>query len=125
MNFDCVGRDAEGQMYMKFHKPFNPVEKIQLLQRWIMVASCAYYEYDGSFVEDFKYDANAKQLVQLMNDFPEEAKRSRYHKYFYDFTGETGYHLCSRVEKDDSELYRHIRIDAVLALDLKTQRGVS
>ena len=121
MNFDCVGRNSNGELYMKFNTPFTPVEKIQLLQRWIMVASVAYYEYDDNFVDDFKYDANAHQLVNLMNEFPEEAKQSRYYKYFYDYTGETGYHLTSRVEKDDSTLYRHIRIDALMALEMKNK----
>ena len=123
MNFEPVGVDSKGQMYMKFHRPFNVVEKIQLLQRWIMVASVAYYDFDGNFIEDYKYDANARQLVDLMNKYPEEATRSRYHKYFYDYTGETGYHLSSRVERDDSDLYRHIRMDAIWALDLKSKYG--
>ena len=123
MNFDCVGRKTNGELYMKFNKPFTIVERIQLLQRWILVASVAYYEYDGTFVDDFKYDANAHQLVDLLKEFPEEAKRSRYYKYFYDYTGETGFHLSSRVEKDDPDLYRHIRIDALMALDMKSRRN--
>lgn len=123
MNFDCVGRKTNGELYMKFNQPYTPVEKIQLLQRWILVASVAYYEYDDTFADDFKYDSNSKQLVKLMNDFPEEAKRSRYYKYFYDFTGETGFHLSSRVEKDDPTLFRHIRIDALTALDMKNRHS--
>ena len=33
MTFNAVGINERGERYMKFHKPFNIVEKIQLLQR--------------------------------------------------------------------------------------------
>lgn len=122
MNFSPVEKTPEGEYRMKFHKPYTPLEQIQLLQRWILVQSCVYYVHDDNIVSDFTYDDNAKQLTALINEYPEEAKRSRYYKYFYDYTGETGYHLLGRVEKDDPKLYRHINIDAVLALDLKSGR---
>lgn len=116
MNFDPVGIDSKGRYYMKFRIPFNNVEKIQSLQRWILVNSYTYYELDDIIVPDYKYDANAHQLMDLIREFPEDAKRSRYYKYFYDYTGDTGYHLVARVKKDDPELYRHIEMDANCAL---------
>lgn len=121
MNFDPVGRNESGEMYVKFRYPYTPVDKIQALQRWILVQSFAYYELDESIVEDFKYDANAKQLSKLIKEYPEEAKRSRYYKYFYDYTGDTGYHLLSRVQKQDAELYRFIHMDASTALSSKNR----
>ena len=125
MNFSPVGRNPEtGELYMKFHEPFTIVERIQLLQRWIMVHSCIYYELDSNIADDYTYDNNAKQLASLINEYPEEAKRSKYYKYYYDYTGETGYHLLGRVEKDDPALYRYIRIDAYLALDIAEGRRV-
>ena len=135
MNFDPVGVDENGEYYMKFRKPFNVVEKIQLLQRWILVQSFAYYELNENIASDFKYDDNAKQLVELMKNNPEEAKRSRYGEYFYDYcpTEEdihytSGFDLLERVRKNDDKLYRYIRIDAIMALDLKsrhTMEGMS
>lgn len=129
MNFDPVGVNQKtGEMYMKFHIPFNIVEKIQLLQRWILVQSFAYYELNENIASDFQYDANALQLEELAKNHPEEFKRSRYYKYFNDFYDSdehatSGFDLLRRVEKDDSELYRHIWIDAAQALDLKQKRG--
>ena len=67
MNFDCVGRDSKGQMYMKFHKPFSIVEQIQMLERSILVNSFAYYELNENILSDFQYDANAIQLSELKN----------------------------------------------------------
>lgn len=131
MNFDPVGVNEKGDYYMKFHKPYNVVEKIQLLQRWILVQSFAYYELNENIASDFKYDDNAKQLVELMKNNPEEAKRSRYSEYFHDYcpTEEdvhytSGFDLLERVRKKDDKLYRYINMDASKALDLKRMRGV-
>jgi hypothetical protein len=132
MNFDPVGVDANGEYYMKFHKPFTVVEKIQLLQRSILVNSFAYYELDSNILSDFQYDDNAKQLAKLKIEYPEEFKRSRYYVYFHDYCSDedgtvntSGFDLLRKIEKQDKELYRHIWIDTVMALDLKSQRGVS
>lgn len=128
MNFDCVGKKSNGEMYMKFRQPFNITEKIQLLQRWILVQSFAYYELNENIASDFTYDANAMQLVELMKNHPTEAKRSRYDEYFHDYcpTDEnvhytSGFDLLDRVRRADNELYRHIWIDAALALDLRAR----
>lgn len=129
MNFDAVGRDSKGRMYMKFHKPFNPLEKIQLLQRSILVNSFAYYELNENILSDFQYDTNAKQLAVLKKEYPEEFKRSRYYEYFHDFcceddgtTNTSGFDLIDRVRRADPKLYRYIHMDAAWALDLKYRR---
>lgn len=132
MNFNCVGTDSKGRMYMKFHTPFNVVEKIQLLQRWILVQSFAYYVLDENIASDFKYDDNAMQLTQLMRENPKETKRSKYALYFHDYVNEdenvhytSGFDLLERVRKKDKELYRRLHMDAVNALELKQKHGVS
>lgn len=129
MNFDCVGRDSKGRRYMKFHKPFNAVEKIQLLQRSILVNSFSYYELNENILSDFQYDENAKQLAELKKMYPEEFKRSRYYEYFHDYCNEednahytSGFDLLERVRKTDQKLYRYLHMDAVMALELKWRR---
>ena len=128
MNFDCVGRDSKGQMYMKFHKPFSIIEQIQLLERSILVNSFAYYELNENILSDFQYDANAIQLSELKRDYPEEFKKSKYHDYFYDYCQDSdvhytsGFDLIERVRKADDDLYRRIWMDAALALDLKNRK---
>lgn len=129
MNFDCVGRDEKGQMYMRFNKPFTNVEKIQLLQRSILVNSFAYYILDSNILSDFQYDANAMQLAELKTKHPEEFERSKYYEYFYDYCQDdevhytSGFDLLDRVRKLDADLYRKLHIDAALALDLKQKYG--
>jgi hypothetical protein len=117
---------------MKFRQPFSVVEKIQLLQRWILVQSFVYYELNSNIASDFKYDANARQLERLVAENPKEAKRSRYYDYFYDFFNESdgthmtsGFDLLERVRKNDDRLYRYIWLDAVRALELKDKYGTN
>lgn len=129
MNFDPVGVTERGGYCVKIDKPFLIVEKIQLLQRSILVNSYAYYELNDNILSDFQYDANARQLEELANQYPEEFKRSRYYTYFNDFydAGEhatSGFDLLERVRKNDKELYRHIWIDAAFSLELKHKRGI-
>ena len=129
MNFDPVVIDSKGLMRMNLDKPFLIVEKIQLLQRSILINSFAYYEMNENILSDFQYDANARQLEELAERYPDEFKRSRYYKYFNDFydAGEhatSGFDLLERVRKNDKDLYRHIWIDAALALELKHKRGI-
>lgn len=129
MNFDPVGVDRNGDYYMKFHKPFNNVEKIQLLQRSILVNSFAYYVLDSNILTDFQYDANAMQLAELKKNYPEEFGRSKYYEYFYDYCQDddvhytSGFDLLERVRKLDSDLYKKLHIDAAMALDLKQKYG--
>lgn len=129
MNFDPVGRNEKGELYMKYNHPFTVVEKIQLLQRSILVNSFAYYELNENILSDFQYDANARQLEELAKQYPDEFARSRYHGYFHDFFGDDGVHMTSgydlldRVKKKNKDLYRHIWMDAANALHLKQMRG--
>lgn len=111
---------------MTFSKPFTPLEKIQLLQRSILVSSYTYYELNNNLLSDYQYDTNAKQLAELKRQYSEAYRQSRYYGYFRDFCSEddnqhytSGFDLLQQVEEKDPELYRHIWIDAMLALKLK------
>jgi hypothetical protein len=124
MNFHPVGVNKDGEYYMKFRTPYNPVEKIQLLQRSILVNSFAYYDLNENILSDHQYDANALQLAELRQQYPEEFKRSSYYPYFYDYCSDethytSGFDLLERVRKKDPDLYRRLHLDAALALDLK------
>lgn len=114
---------------MTFKPHFNILEQIQLLQRWILVQSFAYYELNGNIASDFKYDENAMQLVSLMREYPDEANKSRYFEYFKDYCSSSddahftsGFDLLERVRCSDKELHRYLHMDAAMALDLKQRR---
>ena len=125
MDFSCVGTDPKGQYYMKYNKPFSFAERIQLLERSILVNSFAYYILDDNILNDFQYDDNAKELAELKKEHPEDFKRSRYYEYFKDYCNDdnmvytSGFDLLERVRKADYDLYSRLHEDASMALRLK------
>ena len=114
---------------MKFSDDiFTIKERIELLERSILVNSYAYYELNENILADHQYDANTVQLSNFIKQFPQEFLKSRYYKYFYDFCSEeegthnsTGFDLISRLRKD-KKLCNIIIRDAHLALKLKKER---
>ena len=96
---------------MKFKNPYlSIVEKINLLERWILFHSYIYYELNENIVEDSVYDHNAKQLMKYKKNKPNEFMKSRYYDLFYDYDGSTGMHLIDRIFSDE-ELYEKIKFD--------------
>ena len=63
MNFDPVGIDSKGMYYVKFKIPLYTVERINLLERWILVQSFAYYELDENIAADSVYDAGSEEEI--------------------------------------------------------------
>ena len=125
MDFSCIGTDSKGQHYMKYNKPFSFAERIQLLERSILVNSFAYYILDDNILNDFQYDDNAKELAELKKERPEDFKRSRYYEYFKDYCEDdnmvytSGFDLLEKVRKADYDLYSRLHEDASMALRLK------
>lgn len=107
---------------MNFSKPFSDKEKIQLLQRSILVNSYAYYELNENILSDYQYDANTRMLLSLKESNPEAFKKSRYYRYFDNFESGTGFDLASRIRKNKN-LYNKVARDAGLALKLKKERA--
>lgn len=74
---------------MRFRNPyFTEMEKISLLQRWILVHSRLYYHYNYPIKTDQEYDMTCRQLVSLMKLNPKS--RTRWSYVFDDFDGSTG-----------------------------------
>lgn len=114
---------------MRYPDIFTIKERIELLERSILVNSYAYYMLNENILEDYQYDANTVQLENFIKQFPKEFLQSRYYKYFHDFCSNdggthnsTGFDLLYRVKKDDKELHRRIAIDATWALKNKQER---
>lgn len=105
---------------MVFSKPFTDLEKIQLLQRSILVNSYAYYELNENILTDFQYDANTRQLLELKRSNPEAFRKSQYYRYFDNFESGTGFDLASRIRKN-KDLYKKVSHDAHIALKLKKE----
>lgn len=106
---------------MTFSKPFTDLEKIQLLQRSILVNSYCYYELNTNILTDFQYDTNTRQLLELKESAPEAYQKSRYYRYFDNFESGTGFDLTGRIRKN-KKLYNKVARDAELALELKKEQ---
>ena len=91
-----------------FPLDWTPLEKINFLQRKILLNSVAYYRYDLNFVSDYFYDGICKQLVELQAEYNDQGgdvkKDSRFGYVFYDFDGSTGFHLYPRLTDADMNL---------------------
>lgn len=94
---------------MNFTNPYwSNKLKMSALQRWLIVHSILYYELDNAIISDAMFDANARQLVQMQEDFPDEAEDTDYWYVFYDFDGTTGFDLWDRLNKHDKTYLKHI-----------------
>lgn len=91
------------------------------MERWILVHSYVYYQLNENIPTDFDYDMTVNQLFELMADDPEAFHRSRYYHIFenYEPGCTSGFELLEKVKRSDEMLYRHLGIDAYMALDMK------
>lgn len=90
------------------NKNLTRIEKLELLQRWIIVQSILYYELDYSLVTDKVFDANCKQLVELMAKSKKSLPDTYYYYCMHDFDGSTGFDLYHKLRKKDRKYLRQI-----------------
>lgn len=85
-----------------FPEDWSLLEKINFLQRKIILNSILYYHYDQNALSDHFYDRICRQLVQLHEEYG-DISDTEYGYVFYDFEGSTGYHLFNRLTIDDKD----------------------
>ena len=84
-------------------------DRIDFLQRYIIVHSYIYYELDRNVISDRQYDAKSKELVKYKNDYPELWKSSEYYKQFgEDYNGSTGFTLYHELSDRQKTIIRSI-----------------
>lgn len=87
---------------MNFSKGnFTVQDKIELLQRWVLVHSYLYYILDVSVVTDHKYDSNTRQLYEFKIYYPEDWLNSRYTYAMGEFDGSTGFGFIEKLKKKE------------------------
>lgn len=87
---------------MEFPNPYLSVtNKMNSLERWILINSYIYYELNDNVVSDKVFDANSKQLLELIKKNKTDFKASQYYYAFKNFDGNTGFDLFTKLKKDD------------------------
>lgn len=80
-------------------------DRINWLQRFIILHSYLYYELDDNVISDREYDVKSKKLVELKNKHPELWKNSEYYKQFGDeYDGTTGFTLFHDLDVRQKEI---------------------
>lgn len=91
--------------------------RIDYLQRFIIVHSFIYYETDREVITDREYDIACKHLVELKEQHPELWKNSTYYKQFGDdYNGCTGFTLYHDLNERQQAIIRSIAF-GVIAYD--------
>lgn len=84
-------------------------DRINFLQRYIIVHSYIYYELNNNIISDKAYDAKSKELTQYKNEYPELWKTSEYYKQFGgEYNGSTGFTLWHDLDDHQKEIIRSI-----------------
>ena len=87
---------------MKFQAGMKTKQKIEALQRYILVHSIIYYHLDDNVISDQKYDKVARLLARKQGEYSKEKiLKTQYGYVFYDFDGSTGFDLLDRLNKSD------------------------
>lgn len=85
-------------------------------ERQILLHSCIYYEIDKNIISDYQFDMWSKELVELMEAYPNEFKASEYYSEFKEFTGSSGAFLnysCFMTKRTEW-LKSMVRLDKLL-----------
>lgn len=85
----------------QFPSVWSMLDKIDYLQKMILVNSALYYKYDTNALTDHQYDSISEQLVQYMDEYPLSKRISKYAYVFDTYDGTTGFHLVDSLEPDD------------------------
>lgn len=65
-------------------------EKIQQRRYQMLVHSCLYYHLNQNIISDKQWDAWARELRDLQNQYPEISKQVTLYEYFKDWDASTG-----------------------------------
>ena len=94
----------------KFPDDWTLKDKIEFLQRKILLNSMAYYNHDVNFLSDQEYDSISRQLVTLHEEYG-DIWDTQYGYVFDGFDGSTGFDLYYALNDHDqvylSNMIRH------------------
>ncbi len=103
----------------KFPRRWSLKDKVEFLQRKIIINSILYYYRDTNFITDNQFDEISAYLVNLQSQI--DIEETMYGYIFYDFDGTTGFHLYDRLTEKDKTYLDNI-VNRILILGRKTDK---
>lgn len=89
-------------------------DRIDFLQRYILVHSYIYYELNDSVISDREYDKKSKELTKYKNEYPDLWKKSMYYKQFGDdYNGSTGFTLYHDLSEHQKNIIESIAYNVI------------
>ena len=99
---------------MKFKEGMTAKEKVEAIERQILVHSMLYYHMNESVISDKRFDKLSRLLADKISKLgPKKIASTQYGYVFQDFDGTTGFDLISRLNKADR---KHIKVIATYVL---------
>lgn len=103
----------------KFPRRWSLQDKVEFLQRKIIINSILYYYRDTNFISDNQFDEISAYLVSLQSQI--DIEETMYGYIFYDFDGTTGFHLYDRLTEKDKNYLDNI-VNHILSLSKKSHK---
>lgn len=103
----------------KFPRRWSLKDKVEFLQRKIIINSILYYYRDTNFITDNQFDEISAYLVNLQSQI--DIEETMYGYIFYDFDGTTGFHLYDRLTEKDKNYLDNI-VNHILILSRKPDK---
>lgn len=103
----------------KFPRRWSLQDKVEFLQRKIIINSILYYYRNTNFISDNQFDEVSAYLVSLQSQI--DIEETMYGYIFYDFDGTTGFHLYDRLTEEDKN-YLDIIVNHILVLSKKSHK---
>lgn len=89
---------------MWVNKEWSTVDKLNRLERLVLLHSIIYYELDESIISDHDYNKLARLLAKKVEKYRDtKLKKTMYGYAFKDFDGSTGFDLLFKLKKKDKE----------------------
>lgn len=93
-------------------------QKMNWLERYLIIHSILYYELDTNVISDKKFDYVGKQLVRISRENKIDFKKTDYYYVFNDFDATTGFYIFDRLKEKDRQY-----LTKVANIVLKTYKG--
>lgn len=91
----------------QFPNNFTLKDKVEFLQRKVILNSIIYYYLDNNLMSDLEYDILSRHLVELQNIYG-DVSDTQYGYVMKDFDGNTGFDLYERLNDSDKQYLRNL-----------------